>query len=69
MRSRQRGLQLEAFGSILIITVILADRFLYTRQDGFILGAAIISAVTLIAGIRMVKRAEEEMDAAARRGQ
>ena len=33
--SRQRGLQLEAFGSILIVTVMLADRFLFSIQDGF----------------------------------
>ena len=35
--SRRRGLQLEAFGSVLIVTVMLADRFLFAIQDGFIL--------------------------------
>ena len=50
--SRQRGLQLEAFGSILIVTVMLAD--------GFILTCAVISAVALTAGIRTVKRADGE---------
>ena len=58
--SRQRGLQLEAFGSILIVTVMLADRFLYTVQDGFMLTCAFISAAALIVGIRTVKRADEE---------
>ena len=58
--SRRRGLQLEAFGSILIITVMLADRFLFSIQDGFILTCAVISAVALTIGIRTVKRADEE---------
>lgn len=35
--SRRRGLQLEALGSVLICTVMLADRFLFTLQDGFVL--------------------------------
>ena len=58
--SRRRGLQLEAFGSILIVTVMLADRFLYTVQDGFMLACAIISAVFLTYGIRVVKHADEQ---------
>ena len=41
------GLQLEALGSVLICTVMLADRFLFTLQDGFVLTTAIISAVLL----------------------
>ena len=45
--SRRRGLQLEALGSVLICTVMLADRFLFTLQDGFVLTTAIISAVLL----------------------
>ncbi|MGO5096315.1 hypothetical protein ACTQ34_10895 [Agathobaculum sp. LCP25S3_E8] len=60
MLSRQRGLQLEAFGSILIVTVMLADRFLFTLQDGFVLTAAIASAVFLTIGIHVVKRADEQ---------
>lgn len=60
MLSRQRGLQLEAFGSILIVTVMLADRFLFTLRDGFVLAAAIVSAVFLTIGIRVVKRADEQ---------
>lgn len=58
--SRRRGLQLEAFGSILIVTVMLADRFLFGIQDGFILACAFVSAAALTAGIRAVKRADEE---------
>ena len=58
--SRRRGLQLEAFGSVLIVTVMLADRFLFIIQDGFILTCAVISAAALILGIRTVKRADEE---------
>ena len=30
--SRRRGLQLEALGSVLICTVMLADRFLFTLR-------------------------------------
>ena len=60
MLSRQRGLQLEAFGCILIVTVMLADRFLVTLQDGFVLATAIISAIFLTVGIRVVKRADEQ---------
>ena len=58
--SRRRGLQLEALGSVLICTVMLADRFLFTLQDGFVLTIAIISAVLLTIGIRVVKRHDEE---------
>ena len=58
--SRRRGLQLEALGSVLICTVMLADRFLFTLQDGFVLTTAIISAVLLTIGIRVVNRHDEE---------
>ena len=34
---------------------MLADRFLFTLQDGFVLTTAIISAVLLTIGIRVVK--------------
>lgn len=58
--SRRRGLQLEALGSVLICTVMLVDRFLFTLQDGFVLTTAIISAVLLTIGIRVVKRHDEK---------
>ncbi|RHT86368.1 hypothetical protein [Butyricicoccus sp. AM27-36] len=58
--SRRRGLQLEALGSVLICTVMLADRFLFTLQVGFVLTTAIISAVLLTIGIRVVKRHDEK---------
>lgn len=58
--SRRRGLQLEALGSVLICTVMLTDRFLFTLQDCFVLTTAIISAVLLTIGIRVVKRYDEE---------
>ena len=58
--SRRRALQLEALGSVLICTVMLADRFLFTLQDDFVLTTAIISAVLLTIGIRVVKRHDEE---------
>ena len=58
--SRRRGLQLEALGSVLICTVMLADRFLFTLQDSFVLTTAIISAVLLTIGIRVVKRHDEK---------
>lgn len=58
--SRRRGLQLEALGSVLICTVMLADQFLFTLQDSFVLTTAIISAVLLTIDIRVVKRHDEE---------
>lgn len=58
--SRRRGLQLEALGSVLICTVMLTDRFLFTLQDCFVLTTAIISAVLLTIGIRVVKRHDEK---------
>lgn len=57
--SRQRGLQFEAFGCILIVTVMLIDRFLFPLQDNFVLSCAVVSAVALIIGIRAVKQADE----------
>ena len=57
--SRRRGLQLEALGSVLICTVMLADRFLFTLQDGFVLTTAIISAVLLTIGIRARREKSE----------
>lgn len=63
--SRQRGLQFEAFGCILIVTVMLADRFLFTLQDNFVLACAIVSAAALATGIRAVKRADERARAEA----
>lgn len=59
--SRQRGLQFEAFGCILIVMVMLIDRFLFTLQDGFLLACAVISAITLIIGIRVVKKADDAL--------
>ena len=59
--SRRRGLQLEALGSVLICTVMLADRFLFTLQDGFVLTTAIISAVLLTIGIRVAGAATEKI--------
>ena len=56
--SRRRGLQMEAFDSILIVTVMLTDRFLFTLQDGYVLAATIVSAICLTAGICVVKQAE-----------
>ena len=39
---------------------MLTDRFLFTLQDSFVLTTAIISAVLLTIGIRVVKRHDEE---------
>ena len=52
--------RIPQLGSVLICTVMLADRFLFTLQDGFVLTTAIISAVLLTIGIRVVKRHNEE---------
>ena len=57
--SRQRGRQLQGFGCVLIVTVMLIDHFLFTLQDGFLLTCAILSAAALIVGIRVVKRADD----------
>ena len=56
--SRQRGRQLQGFGCVLIVTVMLIDHFLFTLQDNFVLACAIVSAVALIVGIRVVKLAD-----------
>ena len=39
---------------------MLADRFLFTLQDSFVLTTAIISAMLLTIGIRVVKRHDGE---------
>ena len=39
---------------------MLTGRFLFTLQDSFVLATAIISAVLLTIGIRVVKRHDEE---------
>ena len=39
---------------------MLTGRFLFTLQDGFVLTTAIISAMLLTIGIRVVKRHDEE---------
>lgn len=61
--SRTQGQHLQAMGCILIVTVMLLDRFVFSIQDGFILAAACLSAVLLIAGIQIVKRADAREDA------
>ena len=43
-----------------VLIRMLSDRFLFTLQDGFVLATAIISAVLLTIGIRVVKRHDEE---------
>jgi len=47
----ERAKNLKIFGSILIVTVMLIDSFLFPLMDGFILSCAIISMVSLIIGI------------------
>ena len=54
--SRQRGRQLQGFGCVLIVTVMLIDHFLFTLQDNFVLACAIVSAV---------KRADDQEQASA----
>ena len=54
--SRTQGQQLQAMGCI--VTVMLLDHFFFSIQEGFILAAACLSAVLLIAGIQIVKRAD-----------
>lgn len=56
--TKRQGTQLQIAGSILIVTVMLTDRFLFSLQNNFILFAACISAALLIAGIEIVKRIE-----------
>ena len=63
--SRQRGRQLQGFGCVLIVTVMLIDHF--CSPCNFVLACAIVSAVALIVGIRVVKRADDKaQDEAAR---
>ena len=44
---------------------MLIDHFLFTLQDNFVLACAIVSAVALIVGIRVVKRADDQEQASA----
>lgn len=56
--SKRQGQRLQGMGCVLILTVMLVDHFLFSIQEGFILAAACLSAVLLIAGIQIVKRAD-----------
>ena len=57
--TRDLGLQLQYFGCVLIVTVMLTDRYLFGVQNKFILTCAIISAIFLTAGIRIVKKFDQ----------
>lgn len=63
--SKTQGQQLQAIGCILITTVMLLDHFFFSIQDGFLLTAACLSAVLLIIGIQIVKRADARAEQAA----
>lgn len=59
--SRRRGLQLEGARQRADLHGHAGrPRFLFTLQDGFVLTTAIISAVLLTIGIRVVRRHDEE---------
>ncbi len=60
--TRKAGLDLQMAGCIIIITVMLADRFLWTVNDRFILLCAFISAALIIAGMQIVKRRDQEAE-------
>lgn len=62
--SRMWGIRLQNAGMLIIVMVMLLDRFIFSIHDGFILGSAGVSAVLLIAGILVVKKhdmKEQEM--------
>ncbi len=60
--TKERALILQNIGMILIVTVMLMDRFVFTLQDGFLLVCAVISAVLLGTAIvvRRIFEAREE---------
>lgn len=62
---RALGMRLKGIGCVLIITVMLTDRFLFTIQDSFILTMAILSAIMLIVGIFIVRIEDARIEAEA----
>ena len=60
--TKEQGQHLQWVGCILIVTVMLLDRFVFSIQEGFLLAAACLAAALLIAGIRIVKRAEAQQE-------
>lgn len=62
---RHTGIQMERAGMLLIVMVMLLDHLVFAIKEPFILFCACVSAALLIAGIRIVKKAEEKESAEA----
>ena len=45
--SRRNARMLQNFGMLLIVVVMLTDKFLFTLKDEFILVCAVVSAIAL----------------------
>lgn len=54
--SRGLGVALQNSGMIIIVTVMLIDRFLFQIQDGFIFICACVGTILLGAGILILKK-------------
>lgn len=53
--TKPQALTLQRLGMILIVTVMLTDRFLFPLKEGFLLTSAVISAAALILSITSLK--------------
>lgn len=58
MTRLQLGKRLQVAGSLLIVTPMLTDRFLFSVQEPFLVACAIVAAVLLGSGILMARTAE-----------
>lgn len=60
MTRLQMGKRLQIAGSLLIVTPMLADRFLFSIQEPFLIVCAVVAAVLLGSGLLMVRMAEAQ---------
>jgi hypothetical protein len=57
--TRQQGVNIQTAGMLIIVSVMLLDKFIFSIQEEFILVCAIISVVLMAVGIRAVKKADD----------
>ncbi len=55
---RQLGIDLQRAGMLIIVIVMILDRFVFSIHTKFILFCAVLSATLLIWGIQIIKREE-----------
>lgn len=61
--TKGQALTLQRLGMVLIVTVMLTDRFLFSIREEFILVCAVISAAALILSITKLKLIEVREEA------